>query len=890
MTLLMGTRSVGQATSGGDPYAIPVVVSTNPDPSIVETTLTAERATVDIGNGVMANAETFNGSIPGPTFMLKVGDTVIVHYHNMLDVPNGIHWHGVELSNGMDGTPFTQNMVPPGGTFLYKFKVLEPGIYWYHPHDLDSTNEVFRGMYGMIIVSDPNEAALQASGALPPAGQTVPIVLSDTTVCKAAGTNDAMTYPSSLPWVGGGPLPNQLGPTPKSLCETPTAIDDSGNVKATSYQAGDIPAIQEHPPPRVNEGQTVLTNGKNVGGRGGSPAAPGALAAGASTLDVRPGQGLRLELLNAATTRYFRLHLTTAAGADVPLVRVGGEGGLLDSAILEGNAIEPAPSGVFETGFNQGEILLPPGSRADVVAAIPSLPATGVLTLWTEDYQRTGMGYADIPTVPVMHLNLAGSPVVPAYAISDGTPLRAATGDLVPVLGLATGTLLDPATFSPAKTGSASQNISFTDTGAAVGVDNVVGTHNATNYETAPHLGSTRYAKVGDTLELMFTNATGAHHPFHLHGFSIQPLSLTKSGSPTYNWPYHEFVDNVDIPPGYSLRFRVKLTDRPMPDGVTPGGALGRWMFHCHIFFHAELGMLSELVVVGSANGRERPNINVGATQVDAHPGQTATVTGTYFDPNGEAVTLSSSVGSVHDDGGGQFTWSFPSGPAPSQFVYLTATDTDGMKAQIPFFLNILDLGPPVLKLPGPQRTRGRLSFTISATDPDAVDHITLGASGLPAGLKFADNGNGTGTVSGTVLAKPGVYTVTFTATDGKNPTVTGTVAITVLPPAELSAKIAGRVMLSHGTIGVLCVVSHPALKSCGATALVGGKHAGAGTARIARRGTRSAEVTIRLNAATIHRINSSLHGVRVTIELIAKEFGSRTVFSASASTTVSRK
>ena len=42
---------------------------------------------------------------------------------------------------------------------------------------------------------------------------------------------------------------------------------------------------------------------------------------------------------------------------------------------------------------------------------------------------------------------------------SDGTPLRAATGDPVPVLGPPTGTLLDPATFSPAKLGNSAQNI-----------------------------------------------------------------------------------------------------------------------------------------------------------------------------------------------------------------------------------------------------------------------------------------------------------------------------------------------------------------------------------------------------------------------------------------------
>src|SRR2546421_9563042 len=91
---LIVSLPAGRATSGGDPYSVPAVQDTNPDPNIVETTITAEKADVDIGNGVTAHAETFNGTIPGPTFHLKVGDTVIVHYKNDLDGKSGIHWHG----------------------------------------------------------------------------------------------------------------------------------------------------------------------------------------------------------------------------------------------------------------------------------------------------------------------------------------------------------------------------------------------------------------------------------------------------------------------------------------------------------------------------------------------------------------------------------------------------------------------------------------------------------------------------------------------------------------------------------------------------------------------------------------------------------------------------
>ncbi len=683
---MIATHSAGEATSGGDPYSVPPVIDTNPSPDVVETTLVSEEATVDIGNGVSARAQTFNGSLPGPTFRLKVGDTVIVRYENRLSRPSGIHWHGIELPNAMDGTAFTQNQVAPNGTFLYKFQVNRPGVFWYHPHHHASTNQVFKGMYGMIVVEDPNEGALQASGALPSPAQTKPIVLSDTTVCKAPPSNDTATYDPASPHVSGGALPAQAPPTPKDLCET-SPIDEDGAARG-AFAAGDIPNVQSPDPNGMtNEGQTVLANGKNVGARAGTPSAPGALAAGASKLDVQAGQGVRLQLVNAATIRFFRLRLTTSTGALVRLVRIGGEGGLLDNAVLEGG-VQSTPA-AFDTKYSQGEILIPPGGRADVVAAIPAA-ATGVLTLWTEDFARTAMGFANTPTVPVMHFNVTGV-ASSAYAIGDGTPLRAATGDPVAALGPATGSLLDPSTFAPAKPGRADQSIRFTSPSAnQFGVDGVFGTHDvAGDYSDAAHLGSTRYAKVGDTLELTVENLTGQNHPFHPHGFSIQPLALlSRSTNEGYVWPYKELRDTIDIPPQHKLVFRMKIDDRPLPDETTSGGALGRWNFHCHIFSHAVNGMISELVVV-KGDGNERPDVNVDGASVEVNQGETATVSGTFKDRENDPVTLTSSVGTVTKTAGRNWTWMYPTGidDSSTRLVYVTATDSNGLKSQVPFYL-----------------------------------------------------------------------------------------------------------------------------------------------------------------------------------------------------------
>ena len=194
--------------------------------------------------------------------------------------------------------------------------------------------------------------------------------------------------------MSGGALPAQAGPTPKGLCEAAPdgeAIDEDGNPRG-DYASGDVPNIQKSGTSgRVNEGQIVLTNGMNVGHRAGTPSAPGALAAGAFTLDVTAGQGLRFQIdqrrdhaiLPAATHRLLRR-------VKVPLIRVGGQGGVLNEARVEGSPV-PLPAGDFDFKYTEGEILLDPGDRADVVAVIPAGALAGqVLTLWTQDFSRTG--------------------------------------------------------------------------------------------------------------------------------------------------------------------------------------------------------------------------------------------------------------------------------------------------------------------------------------------------------------------------------------------------------------------------------------------------------------------------------------------------------------------
>jgi FtsP/CotA-like multicopper oxidase with cupredoxin domain len=129
----------------------------NPDPHVLEVELEAKPVDLEILPGKKTTVWTYNGQLPGPLLRAQVGDRVIVHFKNSLPVATTIHWHGLRVSNDMDGSPgITQPPIEPGAEFRYEFVLKDAGTYWYHPH-VDSAAQVGRGLYGPIVVEDPND-------------------------------------------------------------------------------------------------------------------------------------------------------------------------------------------------------------------------------------------------------------------------------------------------------------------------------------------------------------------------------------------------------------------------------------------------------------------------------------------------------------------------------------------------------------------------------------------------------------------------------------------------------------------------------------------------------------------------------------------------------------
>jgi len=152
--------------------------------------LTAAPTNVQIG-GTAVQAIAYNGSLPGPTLRLRPGDRVSLTFANRLAAPTNLHTHGLVVSpEGDSDNVFV--MIDPGGGHDYEYQLgadHPPGVFWYHPHHHgNSAEQLFGGLYGAIIVEDPEPIEVARERVL---------VVSDIGF-DAAGTLDAASNLSRM--------------------------------------------------------------------------------------------------------------------------------------------------------------------------------------------------------------------------------------------------------------------------------------------------------------------------------------------------------------------------------------------------------------------------------------------------------------------------------------------------------------------------------------------------------------------------------------------------------------------------------------------------------------------------------------------------------------------
>jgi FtsP/CotA-like multicopper oxidase with cupredoxin domain len=94
----------------------------------------------------------YNGTIPGPLLKVRQGSELVVDVTNHGDLDTTVHWHGLRLENRYDGVPEeTQAPIPVGGSFAYRLRFPDAGLYWYHPHVREDYAQEL-GLYGNILV------------------------------------------------------------------------------------------------------------------------------------------------------------------------------------------------------------------------------------------------------------------------------------------------------------------------------------------------------------------------------------------------------------------------------------------------------------------------------------------------------------------------------------------------------------------------------------------------------------------------------------------------------------------------------------------------------------------------------------------------------------------
>jgi FtsP/CotA-like multicopper oxidase with cupredoxin domain/streptogramin lyase len=586
------------------------VTNVSTSPSLTnEFYLTATNYTVSI-NGTNVRALIYRDDppggggappqIPGPLIEANVGQTIICHFKNKLtnNVEGAtIHWHGIELDNDSDGTAVTQDSVFNGQTYTYRFVVTRPGLYWYHSHMVPGTT-TFGGMYGPIVIQDTNETALIAASVLPPTNRTFQLVMSDISFSNSFvgkinnGTNFSL---------------NSL----IQLCEN-DILGNPNPDRGACWTAG-LP------------GDNFLCNG-SVPSRAGNFCTP--TTNSAPVFYIGKNQRVRLQLFNASISRNTYLTLRYPCSnptGNTNLYHIGGQGGLLDSAVLDGGV----QSG-YDFKYSKGTVNLGSGMRSDVmfyssgnngdvIQLLGGTPGgSWILSTFGTNYPVaffvvTNGGSTNLPLV-------ASSPILNAIGVTNEDLSLLNTNALLAPPNYAYGTQSGTIMF---KNGVPTNGV---NTGPSIGDYAATALDGNSGYGAwpdVPHPPTALWARAGSVLQLAIANDTdaGAYeffsvHPFHLHGFSMQPVAIYSANLQTnlFTFPFHQFLDTIDVQPGEALVFRIKLTDRPvLADSATGGpvttatdaaigGNQGRWLMHCHIFLHGTVGMISELVVQPGKN------------------------------------------------------------------------------------------------------------------------------------------------------------------------------------------------------------------------------------------------------------------------------------------------
>lgn len=462
---------------------------------VVEYNLEIEQTQTNI-TGKTVMAMTVNKSLPAPTLTFTEGDTAVIHVHNKMNVESSIHWHGILLPNREDGVSYlTTPPIKAHSSHTFRFRLVQSGTYWYHSH---TGLQEQRGVYGAIVIKPKRKPQTYQGEAV--------LVLSD--------------------WTNENP--NEILRTLKrgnhyySIRKNNLAnlIDSFKTKNFGSYLKNQLKMM---PPMDISDVayDAFLANGKTQ-----------------DQLKAKPGQWIRLRIVNASASTYFYLEyakgplkIISADGIDVKPI----EKKRLLIAIAETYdiLIQVPKDGRYELRAtaqdNSGHTSFYLGSGTQHHA--PSIPRPNFYKMTHSGHQahkhhkghkmqnpRPAAPYDDLKSVKNTKLD-------PKRKLRE--VVLNLTGDM--------------------------QRYLWTFNGKTLNEDDKIKIHK------------------GENVRFILKNKTMMHHPIHLHGHFFRVVNDFGDHSPLKH--------TVDVPPHQTVVIEFEASEEK------------DWFFHCHVLYHMKSGM-----------------------------------------------------------------------------------------------------------------------------------------------------------------------------------------------------------------------------------------------------------------------------------------------------------
>jgi len=431
---------------------------------VVEYDLTIEYEEVNY-SGKTAKAMTINGHIPGPVLRMKEGDIFRARVHNKMDVETSIHWHGLLVPNFQDGVPYvTTPPIEPGTTFTYEFPIRHSGTYWYHSH---TGLQEQRGVYGPIVI--------EPKGGSRSVDRDYVLVFSDWTDENPNAVLRTLKRGSHYYSLKKGAMPN---------------LWDA--YKKNSLWDVFLMSLVAMPPMEISDVayDAFLINGRRR-----------------LDLEAKPGETVRLRMVNAAASTYFYYEFA---------------GGPMEIVAADGVDVEP---------FQTHRVLMAIAETYDVILKIPD---EGAYEFRITAQDGSGTASAFIGKGPQKLAKDIPPPNI--YKMIFETPER----PLPPYDQLRSKKV----SALPAQNPTREVHLKLTGD-----MERYVWSFNGKTLRESDKI----LIKKGENVRFIFDNKTMMHHPLHLHGHFFRVVNSQGKFAPLKH--------TVDIPPLSQREIEFEATE-----------------------------------------------------------------------------------------------------------------------------------------------------------------------------------------------------------------------------------------------------------------------------------------------------------------------------------------